>query len=75
MVRKKYHVVPHNSTWAVKEEHLPDPLSTHRTKEEAVAAARALAKQSQPAQVFVHGEDGKIQEEYTYGSDPHESPG
>jgi hypothetical protein len=75
MTRKKYHVVPFADLWAVKEEHITEPESVHRTKEEAVTAAITLAKQTQPSQVFVHGKDGKIQEEYTYGNDPHESPG
>lgn len=50
-------------------------MSSHRTKEEAMAAARALARQTQPSQVFVHGKDGTFQVEYTYGNDPHDSQG
>ena len=38
--------------------------------------ARGLWRDSQcPAQVVVHGRDGRIQYEWTYGYDPEETPG
>lgn len=75
MERKKYHVVPYESGWKVELEHSHEALSVHHTKNEAIQSARELAKATQPSQVFVHGKDGKIQEEYTYGNDPPDSPG
>jgi hypothetical protein len=75
MQRQRYHVVPCEAGWKVELEHSHDALSVHRTQDEAVVSARELAKKNMPSQVFVHGKDGKIQEEYTYGNDPHDSPG
>ncbi|WP_316959707.1 DUF2188 domain-containing protein [Streptomyces sp. TRM68367] len=47
----------------------------HRTQEEAISAARSQAKGHEPAQVIVHGRDGRIRTEYTYGNDPRRTPG
>lgn len=70
MQRLKYHVVYTENAWHVKLEHSPEPISTHHTQDEAIKSARALAKQAELAQVIVHGKDGKIQTECTYGKDP-----
>lgn len=39
-------------------------------KECAVAIARHLAKKAKLGQVVIHGRNGRIQKEYTYGKDP-----
>ncbi len=75
MERKKYHVVPCESGWKVELEHSHEALIINRIKDAAVQSARELAKNNKPSQVIVHGKDGKIQEEYTYGDDPPDSPG
>jgi len=75
MNRKKYHIVPWESGWKVELEHSPEALFVNRSKDAAIQWARELAKNNKPSQVIVHGKDGKIQEEYTYGNDPPESPG
>ena len=41
--------------------------SVHRTKDEAVAGARKLAKANTPSQVLVYKNDGTLQSERTYG--------
>ncbi|MFC8583037.1 DUF2188 domain-containing protein [Streptomyces sp. NPDC057217] len=46
----------------------------HRTQKQAIDAARRQAVEHKPAQV-VHGTDGRIRTEYTYGSDPWDIPG
>jgi hypothetical protein len=46
----------------------------HRTRQEAILAARQQAKQHEPSQVVVHGRDGRIRTEYAYGDDPGTSP-
>jgi hypothetical protein len=42
--------------------------SVHTTQREAVAVARGIAR-NQGAELFVHGENGRIRERNTYGSD------
>jgi hypothetical protein len=42
---------------------------------EAIAGAKALAKRSGLGQVRVHGGDGDIEAEYTYGEDPRRTRG
>lgn len=44
-------------------------------KECAIARAKELARKAGLGQVVVHGEDGKIQTEYTYGRDPNPPKG
>ena len=44
-------------------------------KDLAIEHAKELAKQGAKGQVVVHGEDGTIQEEFTYGDDPRNIPG
>ena len=51
--------------------YLQSTLSTHVTKETAVAAGQKVAKANQPSQLVVHKMDGTIEHEYTYGNDPY----
>lgn len=48
--------------------------SSHATKEDAVAAGRAQAKQSKTEHV-THNDDGTISERNSYGNDPASRPG
>lgn len=61
-----YHVVPHAEGWAVKEEGVVEPLLLHGTKEEALTAARGLAKAHTPSRLVTHKKDGRVQESVTY---------
>ncbi len=61
--------------WGVKEAGVRRPLSEFGTKKEAVDQAREIAKANQPSQIKIHKQDGKIQEERTYGSDPKRTKG
>lgn len=65
--RKVYHVVPFEDGWKVEAENAARATSLHSTKDEALAAARDLAKNQEPSQVVVHRMDGTIQTSYTYG--------
>lgn len=67
--RKVYHLTPADNGWAVKLENVDAPLSTHGTKDEALAAARELAQKDEPSQLVVHRLDGTIQTAYTYGGE------
>ncbi len=70
-----YHVVPAPEGWAVKEQRNPVAVSTHRTKAEAVAAGRVIAKSHTLGQLIVHRANGTFETEYTYGKDPRNIPG
>jgi hypothetical protein len=74
--RKVYHVTTsERGGWVVKAEGNTRPSSTHTTKAEAVRAAKVLAKKTGLGQVIVHGRNGRIQFEHSYGKDPKGSAG
>jgi uncharacterized protein YjbJ (UPF0337 family) len=53
--------------WKVEAEGARRASSVHRTKPEAVAAAKELARRRAPSQVLVYKQDGlTVQEEKTY---------
>lgn len=73
--RTVYHVVPNSSgdQWLVTQEG-GGFREEHRTKEEAVNAAKERARRQEPSQVKVHRSDGNMEYESTYGEDPSRSP-
>jgi hypothetical protein len=76
--RHSYHVVPYDNGWEVRlggQEADHGSLGTWDHKELAVDRAKELAKAAELGQVVVHGRDGVIQEEFTYGEDPRDTPG
>ncbi|WP_179749260.1 DUF2188 domain-containing protein [Microlunatus parietis] len=68
MDRTVLHVVPRSGHWHVEKDEVG--VATSDTKEKAVELAREAAGRSKPSQVVVHGEDGQIQDEFTYQDDP-----
>lgn len=74
--RKTYHVTADgDSGWRVQAAGGSRTSSTHDTKSEAVQSAKNLAKSQALGQVVIHGKDGRIQTEHTYGKDPHPPKG
>ena len=75
--RVTFHVVPDSKFggWLVKEQKVAQPISSHRTKDEAIAAGRSLAKSQALGQLVIHKANGQIETEYTYGQDPAQSQG
>jgi hypothetical protein len=74
MTRQTYHVTPFANGWKVNRE--GDEYEVVRdNKDDALEDAKRLAKEADLGQVVVHGQDGQIQEEFTYGDDPRETPG
>ena len=75
--RVVYHVVPDKDEggWKVRREGSDRASSTHDVKSDALERARELALNNDLSQVKIHGRDGKIQEEHTYGQDPEKYPG
>ncbi|SDR95263.1 DUF2188 domain-containing protein [Microlunatus soli] len=68
MAHAQFHVVPDDGVWRVEEN--GQELSTHQTQQEAIDDARHRAQTVRPSQVIIHGRDGRIQDESTYGDDP-----
>lgn len=64
------HVVPHDSGWAVKRGGSERATSVVTTQKEAIEIAKEIAK-NQGAELFIHGNDGKIRERNSYGNDPY----
>ena len=85
--RAIYRVLPIGGSglWKVESAHRREfgehsvVISHHRWKVAALASARGLAKMIHRAgglaQVVVHGRNGRIQIEWTYGADPVRSKG
>ena len=66
--RETYRVVAQPERgWMVETGGIGQVSSIHRTKDEAVANARELAKAHKPSQVLVYKKDGTVQTERTYG--------
>jgi Uncharacterized protein conserved in bacteria (DUF2188) len=66
---KNQHVVPRGENWAVRGENNGKVTSIHSTQREAIEQARNIA-QNQKAELFIHGENGRIRERNSYGNDP-----
>ena len=66
--RKTYVVTTHaDGGWKVQAEGASRATSVHKTKGEAVANAKELARNHQPSQLLVYKQDGTVQTEQTYG--------
>ena len=66
--RKTYFVSTHEGGgWKVQAEGTSRATSVHKTKGEAVASARELARSKPPSQLLVYKQDGTVQTEQTYG--------
>ena len=64
-----HHVVEQRGGWAVRREGASRASSVHRTKAEAVAAAKQIAKRRTGAEVIVHPRDGRFRDSNTYAAD------
>lgn len=74
MSRKGQHVVPSAGGWSVRKAGASRASSTHATQQEAIAAAKQIAR-NQKTELYIHGTDGRIRERNSYGSDPHPPKG
>lgn len=74
--RTRYHVTPGGGDWKIQREGADRASGRFETKEQAVSRAREMTRR-QGGQLFIHGKDGRIQEERTYprSSDPRRSRG
>ena len=63
----RFHVVPHDDEgWAVKKEGHDEPAYTANSRNDAVDEAKRMAEEA-GTMVYVHGDDGKIEEQLEYG--------
>lgn len=69
MASKNQHVVPHQGGWAVKGEGDQRATSVHNTQQQAVDAARQIAR-NQQSELVIHRPDGRIRDKDSYGHDP-----
>ncbi|WP_345784146.1 DUF2188 domain-containing protein [Paenibacillus lacisoli] len=53
-------MVPHDDSWAVKQEGEDDPVSTHDNQKKAVQQAEKLAAEHK-VRMIIHDEDGRIE--------------
>lgn len=76
-MKKKYHITQReDGKWQGKLEKGQKASVVSGTKAEAMKKTVEMAKNYNNSQVFVHKQDGKIQEERTYGSnDDPKTPG
>lgn len=66
---KHVHVMPSDGGWTVRVEGSLRPSRTFGTKQEAMSAGRELAKRNRSEHI-VHGRDGRIRQQDSYGRDP-----
>jgi uncharacterized protein YdaT len=74
--RTTYHVTQRpDGQWQAKAEGASRASTVAPRKAEAVERARDLAKGQPLGQMVIHGADGRIQTEHTYGKDPYPPKG
>jgi len=69
MAGKNQHVVPHQEGWAVKGEGNRRATSVHDTQQQAIGAARGIAR-NQQSELVIHRPDGRIRDKDSHGHDP-----
>ena len=74
MAGKNQHVVPHQDSWAVKGAGNQRATSVHDTQQQAIDAARDIARKQQ-SELVIHRPDGRIRDKDSYGNDPFPTKG
>lgn len=69
MAGKNQHVVPHEDGWAVKGEGNQRTTSVHNTQQQAIDAAREIAR-NQQSELIIHRPNGRIRDKDSHGQDP-----
>jgi hypothetical protein len=67
MASKTVRVVATGGKWAVRQEGRKRAPQTFSTKADAVEAAKTLARESQPSQLLIHDQQGRIQADQVFG--------
>lgn len=69
MAGKNQHVVPHQERWAVKGAGNQRVTSVHDTQQQAIDAAKGIAR-NQQSELVIHRPDGRIRDKDSHGNDP-----
>ena len=69
MAGKNQHVVPHEDGLAVKGEGNQRATSVHNTQQQAIDAAREIAR-NQQSELIIHRPNGRIRDKDSHGQDP-----
>ena len=69
MAGKNQHVVPHEDGWAVKGEGNQRATSVHNTQQQAIDAAREIAR-NQQSELIIHRPNGRTRDKDSHGQDP-----
>jgi len=67
---KNQHVTTHPDGWQVKGEGNSKATVVTDTQQQAIDAAREIAK-NQQSELLIHGKDGQIRARDSYGNDPY----
>lgn len=71
---KNQHVTPKDGMWQVKGAGNSKATSTHQTQQQAIDAAKGIAK-NQKSELFIHNREGQIRDRNSYGNDPYPPKG
>ena len=69
MAGKNQHGGPHQDGWAVKGAGNQRATSVHDTQQQAIDAARGIAR-NQQSELVIHRPDGRIRDKDSHGNDP-----
>lgn len=69
MSGKNQHVVPHENGWAVRGAGNEGVTSVHNTQQQAIDAAREIAR-NQQSELVIQRPDGRIRDKDSHGNDP-----
>lgn len=75
MDRTTWEVGPQGDQWYLKRQGAERAASLHNRKEDAIEAGASMGRANQPSQLLIKQEDGTIEDERTYGSDPYPPAG
>jgi hypothetical protein len=62
-----YHIEPKGEDWQVRKDGSERASGAYGTKKEAIAAGRELAQKHEPSRLVIHGGDGSVQRDHSYG--------
>jgi len=74
MAGKNQHVVPHQGGWAVKGAGNQRATSLHDTQQQAIDAAREIAR-NQESELVIHRPNGQIRDKDSHGNDSYPPEG
>lgn len=74
MAGKNQHVVPRHDGWAVKGADNQRATSVHDTQQQAIDAAREIAR-NQESELVIHRPNGQIRDKDSYGPDSYPPEG